>query len=222
MRKAIFIVMLAVVLTGATFLQAQSLKLDKIQFKPGTDIKVHFKAPANLPGNAWVGIVPSTVPHGSEAENDNNDLTFQYLSKKTQGTLTFKAPTAPGLYDFRMNDSDNSGKEIASVSFSVSGEGVGSMRLEKYNVKAGESIKVHFVTPSSFPGNAWVGIVPSGAPHGSETENDKHDVAYQYLNKKTKGTLTFTAPAKPGLYDFRMHNTDSDGKEVTYITFSVK
>lgn len=222
MRKAFFVFVLAVVLAGGTLLQAQSLKLDKIQFKPGTDIKVHFKAPSNLPGNAWVGIVPSTVAHGSEEENDKHDLTYQHLNKKTSGTLTFKAPTTPGLYDFRMNDSDSSGKEVASVSFSVSGEGVGSLRLGKYNVKAGESITVHFVAPASFPGNAWIGLVPSGAPHGSETENDKHDLAYQYLKKKTKGSLTFTAPSKPGLYDFRMHDTDSDGKEVTYVTFSVK
>ena len=202
--------------------QAQTLKVDKIHFKPGESIQVHFTAPANLPSNAWVGIIPSTIPHGSESENDKNDLTYQYLSKKTSGTLTFKAPTKPGLYDFRMNDSDSNGKEIATVSFSVGDSTYGSLRLDKYNFKANEGIKVHFIAPASFASNAWVGVIPSKTPHGSESENDKHDLAYQYLSKKTSGTLTFKAPAKPGLYDIRMNDTDNNGKEVTYVTFSVK
>lgn len=221
MRKVIlFFFFLTVVLTFSV--QAQGLKLDKIEYKPGESIKVHFTAPANLPGNAWVGIIPSTVAHGSESENDKHDLAYQYLEKKTSGTLTFTAPNSPGLYDFRMNDTDSNGKEIASVSFSVGGSSYGSLRLEKYNFKPNDEIKVHFVAPASFQGNAWVGIIPSDIPHGSESENDKHDLAYQYLNKKTSGTLTFKAPAKPGLYDLRMNDTDSNGKEVTYVTFSVK
>jgi hypothetical protein len=220
MNKAILMFFLTFFLVLSV--QAQSLKLDKIEFKPGESIQVHFKAPANLPDNAWVGIIPSTVPHGSESENDKHDISYQYLKKKTSGTLTFTAPSNPGLYDFRMHDTDSSGKEIASVSFSVGGKAYGSLRLENYDVKPGAEIKVHFIAPASFPGNAWVGIIPSNIPHGSESENDKHDLAYQYLNKKTSGTLTFKAPASPGLYDFRMHDTDNSGKEVTYVTFKVK
>jgi hypothetical protein len=219
MRRIIFFFLSFMLVFSA---QAQSLKLDKIEYKPGESVKVHFSTPANLPANAWVGIIPSTVPHGSESENDKHDLAYQYLGKKTSGTLTFTAPNSPGLYDFRMNDSDSNGKEIATVSFSVGGSSYGSLRLEKYNYQPNNEIKVHFVASASFQGNAWVGIIPSGVPHGSEGENDKHDLSYQYLSKKTAGTLIFKAPAKPGLYDFRMNDTDNNGKEVTYVTFSVK
>jgi hypothetical protein len=66
-----------------------------------------------------VGIIPSEVPHGSESVNDRNDLTYQYLRGRTGGVLTFRAPPAPGNYDFRMNDSDNGGRELASVPFKV-------------------------------------------------------------------------------------------------------
>jgi hypothetical protein len=81
---------------------------------------------------------------------------------------------------------------------------------------------VNFTAPASFEGNAWIGIIPSSVAHGSEAENDKHDLTYQYLNKKVAGTMTFTAPEKAGAYDFRMHDTDSDGKEVTSVSFTVK
>jgi hypothetical protein len=38
----------------------------------------------------------------------------------------------------------------------------------------------------------------------------------------TSGTMTFTAPGDAGKYDFRMHDTDANGVEVTSITFEVK
>jgi len=202
--------------------RAQNLKMDKIEFNPGETVEVHFNAPADLPENAWIGIIPSTIPHGSESENDKYDLSYQYLEKKISGTLTFTAPSEPGMYDFRMHDTDSNGKEIASVSFSVGGPSVGSLRLQKLNYKPNEEIKVHFIASKGFSSDAWVGIIPSSISHGSETENDKHDLTYQYLNNKSSGTLTFNAPENPGTYDIRMNDSDSDGKEITYITIYVK
>jgi hypothetical protein len=49
-----------------------------------------------MPTNAWVGIIPSHVRHGGEAENDKYDLTYQYLKKRTSGILIFKAPARAG------------------------------------------------------------------------------------------------------------------------------
>ncbi len=96
-----------------------SLKTDKDAYTPGETITVTFTAPEGLPTNAWVGIIPSNVPHGDEAQNDTFDLTYQYLNGMTSGMLVFSAPTVPGSYDFRMHDTDSNGKEIASVTFTV-------------------------------------------------------------------------------------------------------
>lgn len=98
-----------------------NLKLDKKVYAPGDVIKVDFKASAEWDEYAWVGIIPSSVAHGKEAENDANDITYQYLNKKATGTLEFTAPSAPGKYDFRMNnaDSGDDALEMASVSFEV-------------------------------------------------------------------------------------------------------
>ncbi len=99
-------------------------------------------------------------------------------------------------------------------------EGLG-LRLDKMTFEVGEQIQVHFTAPSSFSEDAWVGIIPSNVPHGSEAENDKYDLAYQYLKGLTSGVLTFAAPDTPGSYDFRMHDTDADGREVASVTFTV-
>lgn len=96
-----------------------SLQLEKSAFSPGEEIKVFFTAPPGLvEGSAWIGIIPSNVQHGSELVNDQHDMTYQRF-KGTSGSLIFKAPEQPGSYDFRMNDSDSGGREIASVTFVV-------------------------------------------------------------------------------------------------------
>ncbi|MBN2223249.1 MAG: hypothetical protein JW765_01090 [Deltaproteobacteria bacterium] len=128
MSKKLAIIALLVALSAAVlFVSActpsgpagPSLAVDKSVYAPGETITVTFSAPAGLPTNAWVGIIPSNVPHGDEAQNDSYDLTYQYLNGMTSGMLVFSAPTVPGSYDFRMHDTDSNGKEIASITFTV-------------------------------------------------------------------------------------------------------
>lgn len=227
-KRALLLVVLGFLCIGCLkglFGGKASLSLDKTECLPGESIAVTFKAPGSYPEKAWIGIIPSTVPHGEEAVNDQNDVSFQYLQKQTAGTLTFNAPDVPGQYDVRMNDSDDNGKEVASVTFTVKAppppEGA-SLKLDKMEFSPSESIQVSYTTPSGFAENAWVGIIPSNVEHGSEGTNDQHDLAYQHLAGRTRGTLTFTAPGQPGSYDFRLNDSDADGREVCSVTFVVK
>lgn len=226
MKKMLWFSLLAVAMVGCGALGGgtATLSVDKAEVDPGETLTVQFTAPGGYDAKAWVGIVPSAVAHGSEATNDQNDITFQYLEKRTQGTLTFKAPDKPGSYDIRMNDSDSDGREVASVTFTVKAPppAVGQVTLPKTEFKPGEEIAVAFVAGPGFAETAWIGIIPSEVAHGSEATNDEHDLTYQHLQGKAEGTLTFTAPPKPGSYDFRLHDTDSDGKEVASATFTVK
>jgi hypothetical protein len=202
-----------------------SLMTNKRGYSPGESITVTFSAPAGLPTNAWVGIIPSSIPHGSEATNDQNDVAYKYLQGMTSGTLTFTAPATPGNYDLRMNSSDDNGAELTYVSFTVSGGGApssASLNLSTYSVSPGGSIAVTFTAPAGLPSNAWIGIIPSWVAHGSEATNDQNDLSYQYLSGKTSGTLYFSAPTTPGSYDFRMNSSDNNGTELTSVTFTVR
>ncbi len=203
--------------------EKMTLKLEKEIFSPGEEIRVRFTARSSFDRSAWIGIVPSNIPHGSESKNDENDLTYEYIENKVLGTMVFKAPVNQGSYDIRMHDTDNDGKEMMYVSFEVKRvyEGV-TLKLDKTTFSPGEKIKVHFTAPAEFASSAWIGIIPSSIPHGNETKNDEHDIGYRYIEKKTSGTMIFTAPGDPGKYDFRMHDTDANGVEVTSITFEVK
>lgn len=99
-----------------------TLTLDKTTFAPGEQIQVHFTAPDTFPDDAWVGIIPSSVAHGSEAENDEYDEDYRYLEGEVEGVFEFIAPLVPGSYDFRMHDTDYEGLEVAFTTFHVSGD----------------------------------------------------------------------------------------------------
>lgn len=101
------------------------------------------------------------------------------------------------------------------------GEAPPSLELTQTTFEAGDQITVTFSASEDYDSSAWVGIIPSNIAHGSETVNDDHDVEYEYLNKETEGTLTFTAPTQPGSYDLRMHDNDGGGLEVASVSFSV-
>lgn len=105
---------------------------------------------------------------------------------------------------------------------SVEAKGKNTLKLSKKIFTPGETILVKFTSVSGLKSNAWIGIIPSNIKHGSEAENDKYDLAYQYLSGKTRGSLTFTAPKAAGKYDFRMHDTDDNGKEINSVSFTVK
>lgn len=226
-KIAVVVVVLAL---GAVFalptmaqIEDTSMWLDKTNFNPGERIVVHFRAPASFSTSAWIGLIPSDIPHGSEATNDQHDIEYKYLKGMTSGTLYFTAPRKAGMYDFRMNDRDDNGTEVGSMSFYVvapTGGGV-SLSLDKRGYRPGEQIKVTFTAPATYHRSAWIGIIPSSVPHGSEATNDQHDVAYKYLEGMTSGTFYFTAPSTPGSYDMRMHDTDSNGSEVSSVSFTV-
>jgi hypothetical protein len=194
-----------------------------------------------LKSNAWIGIVPSQIAHGSEATNDQHDIAYQYLQNRTSGTMNFTAPTTPGSYDIRFHDTDDNGVELAFVSFAVggqsssagirddggtvsqAGEGYGreaTLRIDKSAYRQGEQIRVRFTAPARYAGDAWIGIIPATTPHGSEATNDQHDITYQYIQQRTSGEMVFTAPP-PGRWDFRLHDTDNNGREITFVTFTV-
>ncbi len=97
-----------------------------------------------------------------------------------------------------------------------------SIALAKNSFTPGESVTVQYVALPSYAENAWIGIIPSNVSHGSESQNDQHDISYQYLKKSTSGSMTFRAPNQPGTYDFRMHDTDNNGIEVASVTFTVE
>ncbi|THB63190.1 MAG: hypothetical protein D6E12_17460 [Desulfovibrio sp.] len=212
--------LLALVFAASAMAQTASLTLVKETFAPGELITCYFTAPADLPQDAWFGLIPSDVPHGDEATNDQHDTWYEYVSGRTEGNIQVYAPDTPGSYDIRLNYSDGGGAELASVTFTVGG--ANSLTLESTTYAPGETITLFFTAAADLPENAWVGLIPSEVPHGDEATNDQHDMAYEYVSSRTSGSMTFAAPTTPGSYDFRLNYSDSGGAELASVTFTVQ
>ncbi|WP_292594148.1 hypothetical protein [Mesotoga sp. UBA5847] len=100
-------------------LKSAYMSLYKDVFAPGEEITLYFYGTEGLETYAWIGIVPSDIPHGSESENDLHDIQYAYVGGMTDGLIVFTAPWDAGFYDFRLNDSDSGGVEIDFLTFEV-------------------------------------------------------------------------------------------------------
>lgn len=95
------------------------LELTQDSYAPGEILTVTVTVPANFPWDAWIGVLPARVPHGDEAVNQQQALSYQHLEGRTRGAFHFRVPNEPGIYDLRIHDRDVNGRETASVSFRV-------------------------------------------------------------------------------------------------------
>lgn len=197
------------------------VQLDRDSYYPGDQIKVMAVATGQKDG-AWVGVVPASVPHGKEEENDAHDLCFFYLNS---GKDTLVAPKEVGDYDVRMNSDDSNGVELASRSFKVVTD-PNPVKAAKIlwkpsgKVAPEAQLEVPFEVPVDFPQDAWIGLLPSAVEHGSETVGDKNDKAYAYLEGAGRGIVKLKVPSEVGKYDLRLYDTNY-GKELDSVSFEV-
>jgi len=204
------------------------IKLAKNSFHSHQNLEGTFQIPITYEYAGWIGILPADSPHGTAQENDRYDVAYEYLSGRTGGALSIRAPGKPGKYDLRLHDSSwVDGKEILSVPFEVTlppgGDRKPALKADKEKYAPGEAITIAFESPAYFHYQAWVGLIPSATPHGTASKNDEFDVAYEYLHGRMEGTITFKAPATVGSWDIRMSDAafGGDGKEHASVTVTV-
>jgi hypothetical protein len=201
-------------------LKKGALDLEKNTFVPGEAIRLAFSTEEEYTEKGWIGIIPSEIPHGDENTNDQHDLDYRYLQGQRSGVYDFDAPSKPGKYDFRLHDTNDNGKEIAHISFTVIPT-QGSLSLSQKEYFPSEAITVSFNSDMKLSKKAWIGILPANITHGDESQNDQYDLDYRYLNGQSTGSVKFRAPGQPGKYDFRLHDTDDNGKELASVSFEV-
>ena len=197
------------------------VSLEKDQFVTGEVIKIHFEVPEELNPKAWLGFIPSSVPHGSENVNDEHEIRWAYLNGKARGSVDLVAPTSEGKFDVRLHDTNNGGNEIGHVGFEIV-KASGKVSLEKDQFAAGEKMKIHFEVSEGLHHKAWLGIFPASLPHGSEEANDGHEIGYSYLGGKATGIIELKAPLKAGEYDVRVHDFNEQGNEIGHVKFKVR
>lgn len=102
-------------------LKITGMKMGKDVYDVGEPIEVTVTWEGTPYDDAWIGVIPAEIAHGSEEENDAYDTEYFYLLEKNSGdTFVFEyAVSEPGTYTIRINESDGGGAELAWCGFIV-------------------------------------------------------------------------------------------------------
>lgn len=97
---------------------------------------------------------------------------------------------------------------------------VNGLTLDKVEYEVSENGEITGVLDAEgFGDEAWIGVIPSGVPHGDDERNDTYDEDYKYLSELENGSFTLALPQTAGNYDLRI----CDGTvKVAYMTIIVK
>lgn len=209
---------------------AGEIVLLKDDYDPGEEIKIAYTLKSDTKKEGWIGIAPSGAAGGQKPGSDANIETKNI--NKDIGVLTFNAPKEPGDYQITMTtkNGQNEPEEITKVSVTVV-----DPEAEKRNISAsieldkdkdtyapGENITITYTAPSTFDKTAWIGLVPSIIEHDNERINYQESIMKKELAGNTSGKMTFKAPDMPGVYNFRMYNSTTNGQEVEDVKIIVK
>ena len=187
-------------------LSGVTLQVERPVYAPSEPVVVIPLGIEGVNTSAWAGIIPASVPHGDEAENNKHDIQYRYLNALKDGKWSF-SPVKEGDWTVRLN---HGGKELASASFSVSrthvppGQNAPELIIDRITFAPSERPLIRFRAPTAYSNSAWVGIIPADKPHGDEAENNKYDIQYKYLNGQAEGTLDFS-PVPAGQWSARIN-----------------
>lgn len=103
-------------------MEITDLKMGKKSYEVDEPVSVTVSWKGTPYDDAWIGIIPYDVSHGSEEENDVYDVCYYYFSELESGkSFDFDTHLEPGEYTVRVNESDNGGPELAWCAFTVTG-----------------------------------------------------------------------------------------------------
>ncbi|KAN0015698.1 hypothetical protein ACTFIU_008442 [Dictyostelium citrinum] len=160
----------------------------------GDEISVTYKVNSESGANTkdWIGIYHP---------NQRNKHYIESLYASTSGTITFKSPRVPGLYEVRYFLYPTKYNEQAKFSFEIIDNDkiqVVSETQSCLTLLPDQEFKVEYVVNTTAPSSSdWVGIFPV------DEINNKHYIHSKYTSSTASGELTFRAPLKTGDYEAR-------------------
>lgn len=192
--------------------------------------------------NTVVILLPKHIAHGDyQTAFDNADTILNVEDFSAEGNYgtdgNLQMPYDFWNYELRVFDGRqaDTATELAFVPLAAEAEvkigeliqtelasalKVNGLTLDKFEYKVGEDGEINgIIDAEGFSDEAWIGVIPSGVPHGDDERNDTYDEDYKYLSELENGSFTLALPQTPGNYDLRI----CDGTvEVAYMTITIK
>ena len=134
---------------------------------------------------------------------------------RIEGRLIFQLPAVRGALELRL--------DLGGTLLALTLPGAGpSVVLDKTSLMPLERLRIGFSGAETLAADAWLGVVPAAIPHGQEAANEAASLATFYLDGAGSGSFVTRAPAAPGAYEVRLHDSDSDGRELLAVGFTVE
>ncbi len=142
-------------------------------------------------GEDWIGTYLPDAENGAYGE-------WKPAGKGRHGQVTIAAPDVPGAYEFRYLLDGGYVSVAASNLVTVIGTpGHYTVDAGATVVRPGAPLTAHYAAHAGKrTAQDWIGLYVSGAKSNSYA-------SWQYVRDPASGTLAFTAPETPGLYEFR-------------------
>jgi hypothetical protein len=166
-----------------------SLAIDPLAAAVDRDVTVRWTAPGGHGTTDWIGLYP-------EGAGNLDHIASMFLSSATSGSVTFKAPSPPGRYEFRLL-LDNGYGEPSPPRRAALVVGTYSLSIESSQVGVSKPFDVEWTAPQGHSDRDWIGLYSFG-------EGAVGYEAYHFLTSGTAGTVSFTAPEVPGSYILRV------------------
>ena len=209
-----------------------ALSLDGDTYITGAPVNLSVQLPGGrYYGSPWVGLFRSST----EIDRGGAGLGLQRLDWQrvdlAGGSNLFTAPAWPGEYEFRVFDRDDWNYELDRIGFSViAPPAPRALSLEQTVFNAGARIELAVSLPEGrYLSSPWVGLfrgtypIESGRGLTDGTDAsflDRYRLDWQRVNTED-GVNIFTAPAWPGLYEFRVFDRDGSVFVLDPIAFEV-
>jgi hypothetical protein len=199
-----------------------ALGLSKTSFAAGASVTVSVTLPQNRHyRNPWVGLFRlGLAAEGGAVLADNR---LEYKHTDLHSPLTFTAPAWPGRYAFRVFDRDDWFYILDAIEFEVEVRPApGALTLAKKKYVVGEPMTVTVNLPADrYYSNAWVGLFRADeavAQGGAGFDRER----LTWHRAGNGGPIEFTAPAWPGLYEFRVFDRDDWFYRLDAVAFEVE
>jgi hypothetical protein len=127
---------------------------------------------------------------------DASYLSWQYTGANLSGSMTFIAPSQAGQYEFRYFLNNGYTRVATSNQVTVSTSIVYDLSAAPSNTVTASAITVNWSAAEGHSQQDWVGLYKAGVADASY-------LSWQYTDLALSGSMTFTAPAQPGQYEFR-------------------
>ena len=151
-------------------------------------LTISWTAPAGTGATDWVGLFATGT-------SNYQYLWYTFTNGATQGASSLEAPANAGSYEFRYLR-DNGFTDVARSNPVTVSASAYAVSATPGTVPPGGTVTMSWIAPAGSAANDWVGLFAVG------TTNYQY-LWYTFTNGVTRGTVTLTAPANPGSYEFR-------------------